>query len=541
MNAPDIPSNESTRLAALCELNLLDTPAEVRFDRITRIAQRHFGVPIVLVSLLDAKRQWFKSRQGLDALETPRDISFCGHAILSDDVLYVPDARQDPRFSDNPLVTSGPGIRFYAGAPLHAPTGERVGTLCIVDAQPRAMSAADFAMLRDLADSVEAELQHTELEKSRSQLRSAENRLRAVIDTVVDGIITIDVDGVVQSFNPAAGRIFGYSAAEVTGRNVKMLMPEPFHGGHDGYLRNYLATGECKIIGKGREVTGRRKDGSTFPMELAVSHMEVNGARMFTGIVRDVTERKRIERIKNEFVSTVSHELRTPLTSIRGALSLLRGKHGAALPTEARKLVDIADRNSERLVLLINDILDLEKLEAERLVFDFKALDLGSLVKIALEANEGYAHRHGVRVRISEIPQGTAVHGDQHRLLQVFSNLLSNAIKYSRHGSEVVISVRRQNARHRISVQDHGRGIPPEFRSRMFQRFAQADGSDTREKGGTGLGLCVAKAIIERHGGTIDYVSEWGVGTEFFFELPAREEAVSAGHGQEESSPLLMG
>jgi PAS domain S-box-containing protein len=793
MKAPDIPSGDPERVAALCALEMLDTPAEERFDRITRIAQRHFKVPIVLVSLVDAGRQWFKSRQGLDATETPRHISFCGHAILAEDIFYIPDALSDPRFADNPLVTGAPHVRFYAGAPLHAPGGERVGTLCVIDRRPRQLSVEDFAMLRDLANGVEAELERIQLLQIQIQMRSAENRLRAVIDTVIDGIVTIDRGGIVQTFNPAAEHIFGYAAAEVIGHNVKLLMPEPYRSGHDGYLDNYLRTGARKVIGIGREVIGRRKDGGTFPMELAVSEMEVGGERMFTGIVRDatkrkamelaskryeaivqssddaimsktldgfitswnlgaeklfgyraeevigrpmlilfppelqteeleilkkiargetvehfetvrrrkdgsqveisasispivdeagavigaskiardisarkqaaaalehlrrhherildavgegvhgidldgkivfenpaavamlgwdlreligqsahalmhhtradgspypqaecqiyatlqdgitrqvanevfwrkdgssfpvdyastpmrdqqgalvgavvtfrdVTERKKIERMKSEFVSTVSHELRTPLTSIRGALSLLQGKHGAALPEKGQHLLDMAKRNSERLTLLINDILDLEKIESGSLALEFKALDLAQLAQQALDANEGYAHQHGVRLVLARLPQGAMVQGDEHRLLQVFANLLSNAVKYSPNEGEVVVSVARRDTRYRVSVKDHGRGIPAEFRSRMFQRFAQADSSDTREKGGTGLGLSVTKAIVERHGGTLDFASELGAGSEFFFDLPAWNEIVAAEPGPD-ARPLLL-
>ena len=158
MKKPDIPRNEDKRQSALCSLNILDTPAENRFDRITRRAQQHFGVPITLVSLVDAERQWFKSRQGLDAPETPRDISFCGHAILSNDIFYIPDAHEDPRFADNPLVTGPPHVRFYAGAPLRAPNGERIGTLCIIDNKPREFTLEELSVLRDLADEVEKEL-----------------------------------------------------------------------------------------------------------------------------------------------------------------------------------------------------------------------------------------------------------------------------------------------------------------------------------------------------------------------------------------------
>ncbi len=526
MKTPDTPSTESARLSALCDLKLLDTPAEARFDRITRITQHVFGVAIALVSLVDAERQWFKSRQGLDVFQTPRDVSLCGHAILSEEVLYVPDALQDARFADNPLVTGVPRIRFYAGAPLHAAGGERVGTLCIIDTTPRQFGHEDFDRLRDLADMVESELAHTRLLRDQVRLNSTENRLRAIIDTVVDGIVTFDRSGDVQTFNPAAQRIFGYTAAEVSGCSVNTLMPEFYDRSRDQYFHDYLGTRVHKFVGTGREVTGRRKDGSLFPMEMAVSEMEVDGERTFTSIVRDLTERREVDRMKSEFVSTVSHELRTPLTSIRGALGLLIGKHGAAFPNEVRQLLDVANRNSERLALLVNDILDLQKIESDQLVFDFQIIDLAMLAKMGVDANEGYAHKHGVRLRIAEIPLGATVHGDEHRLLQVFGNLLSNAIKYSPKGGEVVITLRRSEASHRVSVKDRGRGIPSEFRNRVFQRFAQADSSDAREKGGTGLGLSITKAIIERHGGTIDYVSEWGAGTEFFFELPACGETV---------------
>ena len=178
MKAPDTPANEPERLAALCALEVLDTPAEPRFDRLTRVAQRHFGVQIALVSLVDAERQWFKSRQGLDAAETPRDISFCGHAILSEETLYVSNALEDERFADNPLVVGGPEIRFYAGAPLHAPGGERIGTLCVIDGEPRQLSAIDLGVLRDLADGVEAELERTQLLRDQVELRSNEGRIQ---------------------------------------------------------------------------------------------------------------------------------------------------------------------------------------------------------------------------------------------------------------------------------------------------------------------------------------------------------------------------
>jgi len=172
--------------------------------------------------------------------------------------------------------------------------------------------------------------------------------------------------------NQAACRIFGYDVSEVIGKNVKMLMPEPYHGEHDGYLHNYVSTGHKKIIGIGRQVVGLRKDGSTFPMDLAVSEMQLKGWRLFTGVVRDITERVRIERMKSEFISTVSHELRTPLTSIRGSLGLVMGGSAGVLPEQAKTLIDIAGKNCERLIQLVNDILDMEKIEAGRIEFQLQ-------------------------------------------------------------------------------------------------------------------------------------------------------------------------
>ncbi len=310
MQEPATPANEAARLHALRSLNILDTPAEERFDRYTRLAQHILQTPIVLISLIDDKRQWFKSRQGLDATETPRDISFCGHAILGDELFCVQDAASDPRFADNPLVTGAPDIRFYAGAPLALDGGERIGTLCAIDRVPRKISEGQRSALLDLARCVVDELQvqttRSMLADKEKQLQKSAETVRSIIDTVVDGIITINAQGIIQTVNPTAERLFGYTASEIIGQNVKLLMPEPYQSAHDGFLRNYLSTGVKKIIGIGREVAGRRKDGSTFPMELGVGEMVVDGQHMFTGIVRDITERKLSEIDSARFAAIVS-------------------------------------------------------------------------------------------------------------------------------------------------------------------------------------------------------------------------------------------
>lgn len=238
------------------------------------------------------------------------------------------------------------------------------------------------------------------------------------------------------------------------------------------------------------------------------------------GMALDITERKAAERLKNEFVSTVSHELRTPLTSIRGALGLaLSGKLGAVAP-KVHQLLEVADRNGERLSLLINDILDLEKIESGRLDFEFADLDLVDVVQAALRSNEGYASRYQVSLQLTASPATARVRADEHRLAQVLANLLSNAIKYSPTGASVEVAIEEVPGGFRTTVRDFGKGVPASFRAKIFSRFAQADGTDSRERGGTGLGLSIAKAIVERHHGTIGFETGAGLGTTFYFDIP---------------------
>lgn len=239
------------------------------------------------------------------------------------------------------------------------------------------------------------------------------------------------------------------------------------------------------------------------------------------GAVQDITDRKRAERLKNEFVSTVSHELRTPLTSIYGGLKMVLAGVTGELPGKAEKLVQLAYDNSERLNFLINDILDIQKIESGRMAFRFDSLDAASLVKRSVEENAGYAEKFDVRFHIREpLPEGLTVSGDESRLRQVLANLLSNAAKFSGAGTQVEVRVERVSSWVRFSVADHGPGISEEFRSRIFQKFAQADSSDTRMKGGTGLGLSITKALVESHHGEIGFESSPGKGATFHFRLP---------------------
>lgn len=354
-------------------------------------------------------------------------------------------------------------------------------------------------------------------------LRAAAADSQAVLDHTVDAIVTIDEYGRIERFNLAAERLFGRSAGEVAGQNVKLLMPEPYRGEHDGYLKSYRDTGQRKIIGIGRETVGRRADGSTFPIDLAVTEVVVNERRRFIGLMRDITERKRVEQLKSEFVSTVSHELRTPLTSIRGSLGLIEGGVAGPLPAQAMALVGIAAKNCERLVRLINEILDIEKIESGKMRFDLQAQALMPLIDHAVDANQSFAAQHRTRYEIGARVEDAQACVDADRFAQVLTNLLSNAAKYSPPDIPVEVTVRRQDNELRVAVRDRGAGIPREFQDRIFEKFAQADGSTTREKGGSGLGLSIARAMVERMGGRIGFESRAGEGSCFWFCLPEAE------------------
>ena len=970
MQTPKLPHDEAQRLQALRALNLLDTPAEERFDRLTRLAKAFFNVPIALVSLVDEHRQWFKSRQGVDVCQTGRDISFCGHAILGEDIFTVRDAREDPRFADNPLVTNAPNIRFYAGAPLHSSEGYRLGTLCLIDSQPRSLSEQEREVLRELADCVERELNLLVEDQLKAQLAQSEARSEAVLASsrrmtevianaqsqfireqdrrrAFDGLLSdilaltdseygfigevlyqpdgkpylktyaitniawndetrafyekhaprgmeftnlntlfgvpltsgepviandpyhdprrgglpdghpalnaflglpvyhddtpVAVLGIanrpegynqqvidflhplmitlgqlveaarvkreqqegerrlaaiieathigtwewnVQTgetiFNDRWADIIGYSLDELTPISIDTWMkfahpddlsaleqalqghfageldyydvqcrmrhkrghwvwvqdrgqvvswssdgkPEWMYGTHaditaqkqaelalqqseqqyrslvdnipgvtyrclhdahwtvlymsqaidpitgypvtdfvDNAVRSYasiihredtemvervivaaveageswevtyrvvhregsihwvqergraihdryghvayldgfildvtesryakeaMEASEARLRGlfelspigialndyetgafvdlneallrptgysreefvqlsywditpkeyeaqemaqlESLDKTGRfgpfekeyiHKDGSRYPVLLNGMVVRDNsGRKLIWSMIEDISERKRIERMKNEFISTVSHELRTPLTSINGALGLTAGGALGELSAQARAMIEIAYKNSQRLGYLINDLLDMEKLVAGKMRFDLHVQPLQALLEQAIQDNRAYADQFKVRLRLSHGAGGAQVKVDAQRLQQVLANLLSNAAKFSPEGGEVSVYTRSADGWIQVSVRDQGPGIAEEFREYVFDKFAQADGSDTRQKGGSGLGLAITRELMERMGGSVGFDSVPGEGATFWFALP---------------------
>ncbi|WP_217515997.1 ATP-binding protein [Vibrio metschnikovii] len=640
MQVPPLPEEESERQKTLDKTGLLNSGSEARFDRITRLAQQIFSVPIALISLVDRDRQWFKSRQGLDAQQTPREISFCGHAILNSEIFVIENALVDQRFCDNPLVMGAPDIRFYAGAPLHSTKGYRIGTLCLIDSQPQSFSSKQRSMLKDLAATVEALIQAEEL--SNERLGKLTAQLPGVVyqfQRFASGKITfpfsspqiLDLYGITpeqaaQDASPAFERIHpddlqaisdsiehsantleywqatyrvryqgqdyrwfagqakperlsdgsvlwhGYlhdiheqeQARQTTERNEARLR-SLFDFSPIGIALNDFETGQFLDLNNAliaptdytREefialsywditpqeyqsleeqalanlnTTGRygpfekeyiRKDGSRYPVRLqGMLSKEQDGRTVIWSLIEDITERRKLDKMKDQFISTISHELRTPLTSIKGSLNLLAGGAVGSIPDKAQALLVTAERNAQRLTTLINDLLDMEKLVAGKMPMTFLKQPIGPLLDETIDSLSSYAQQHNVVLQCSGSWPAVQVNVDGQRLIQALSNLLSNAIKFSPQGEAITIKVQQQDTNIHILVRDRGQGVAPEFEDRLFQRFSQADSSDTRKLPGTGLGLAITQEICQQLGGSVMYRQPNGRGAEFIIQLP---------------------
>ncbi|GFE83799.1 hypothetical protein GCM10011487_57990 [Steroidobacter agaridevorans] len=375
------------------------------------------------------------------------------------------------------------------------------------------------ATVRDLTLLKRGEMElretHERLQDSERLYRDQATRLATLFDSVEDAIVVINASGNIESWNRGAQHLFGYSAEDIVGKDARLLLPEP----HASRLSRYLTTDDRSKAGR-IEMEGRHGGGRIVPIEVSIRQMIINDQQLYVAVLHDISVRREVERMKAEFVSTISHELRTPLTSIAGSLTLISGGAAGEIPQKAARLVGIARQNSERLIRLINDILDLEKAEAGKLDFTLSVRSLRAEVASVAEFSRGFAQSLGVAIELEDGDDADVLI-DSDRLTQVLTNLISNAAKFSPPGGVVRIRIEReQSADVRVTVSDNGPGIPAEFCARIFQKFAQADASDSRAKGGTGLGLSIAKTITEKLGGRIGFDTTPGKGTSFYVILP---------------------
>ena len=369
----------------------------------------------------------------------------------------------------------------------------------------------------------------TERQRAEEALRAAqqalserEARMRALVETAPDGIVTIRSDGTIESVNAVLENLCGVPASDLIGVDIERIIPSFLL---DGRISD-LASGQRSPFSAGRELYAVRQDGSHVPVEVSTSTVSLGHEDVYTGIVRDITERKEVEERVKDFYSMVSHELRTPLASIRTALGLTES-FSDELSDKTRPVVRIAAAEADRLMRLINDILDMRKVESGKLELALDAFDASDLVRKAIEGIDSLAHEAQVTVK-NEANTALDVYCDGDRILQVLSNILANAIKYSPSPGKVIVACEKSGSSCKISVRDFGPGVAKNQAHKLFGRFEQLRAKDGKNRAGSGLGLAIAKAIVEQHGGEIGVELPDGGGSIFWFSLPLAEDEIES-------------
>lgn len=461
--------------------------------------------PIVVVDSGGIVRAWNPAAETLFGYAAAEIIGQPATAL-------IPHRPNEPSWIDE-SITSGQGIEIMDTAWTGKDGRQRDVTLSLLPMRDHAGTVVGVLVMgRGVTVPRQADL----------EVGVNEARWRAIVDSAVDGIVVIDERGIIEAFNAAAERMFGYSESEARGKNVSQLMPSPYREQHDGYLASYLETGERKIIGIGREVTGQHRDGHTFPVHLSVGEVQTEGQRRFTGILHDLSERVALEeRLREhtalahvgEMAAVVAHEVRNPLAAVRAALQVIGGR----LPADSQNTPVIGE--------IITRLDGLNRLTEELLLFarppQRKPLTVDVSLLLKLTANligQDPAFRD---LRIDVTGTATPLQGDPDILKIVFQNLLINAAQAMRGQGTVRVSVAVDGDRQRVTIADEGAGIPADVREQIFRPFF------TTKARGTGLGLPIAKRLLETHGGTITIDCPVGGGTVVRVELPAAPHADS--------------
>jgi PAS domain S-box-containing protein len=367
-----------------------------------------------------------------------------------------------------------------------------------------------------------------ERQKIQMALQTSQAQFAGILNIAEDAIISIDTQQRITLFNQGAEKIFSYTATEVIGQPLDILLPFRFTHAHRQHVTGFKGSSvQARRMGERREIYGRRKDGSEFPAEASISKLDVGHETVFTVFLQDITERKQIDRMKSEFISVVSHELRTPLTSIHGSLGMLASGLLKPDSDQGKRMLQIAVDSTDRLVRLINDILDIERIESGRVKMEREFCQVDDLVDEAINVVQPLANKAAVTLSVTRLP--IQVWADPDRIVQTLTNLLSNAIKFSPAGRTVWLTVEVWESEKLhpcippsllFTVKDQGRGIPADKLDSIFDRFQQVDSSDSRNHEGTGLGLAICLSIVQQHEGRIWVESVLGEGSTFYFTLP---------------------
>ncbi len=532
--------NEQARLASLHSYDVLDTPPEAEFDDFTRLASQICGTPIALISLVDAGRQWFKSRVGLDIGETPRELAFCAYTVLGDNIFEVPDTLKDERFADHPLVTGAPDIRFYAGAPLHASDGSNIGSVCVIDHVPHHLTDGQRDALTTLGRQIMRQL---ELRKSAAHSARDAAFSHAILDSAAASIISTTPEGTITTFSHGSEQLLGYAADEVVGKMTPAILHDPAEVAArarelTAELGRPVSAGfevfvckSCCGSSETREWTYIRKDGTRVPVLLSVSAIVDADHTLtgFLGVARDITELKRaqadlqhlaaeLSRSNSDlekFACIASHDLQEPLRMITSYLQLLQRRYKGRLDEQADEFIGFAVDGAARLQSLVSGLLTFARIGTGRTAA--VPVDMNVPLDTALENLKlTIAEKEAMIIR-EAMP---TVCGDAAMLAQLLQNLVGNSLKFCREPTpRIHISAKASGEEWIISIEDNGIGIEPQFLDRIFTIFERLH--SYADFPGTGIGLALCKKIVERHGGRIWVTSEAGKGSAFSFSLPA--------------------
>lgn len=512
-------------------MQILDTGAEDVFDRLTRLAAAITGRPIALVSLVDQHRQWWKSAVGPlpQGGQTPREISFCIHAIAQDELFEVPDARLDERFSDSPLVTGSPWVVHYAGMPLKMPGGQRVGTLCVMDQQPGPLPPASADVLRELgglvvdvlamrerdlaaAAAIEAERAHIETEK----------RLRTMSDVVPQMIWSATPDGRGDYYNARWYEFTGAARGSVDGDAWHAFVHPEDRQQVFEHWRDSVATGqayelECRL----RHASGQYR----WIMSQAMPMREKDGTIVrWMGTCTDVHDRHLAEemlssadRRKDEFMATLSHELRNPLSPIASAAQLLMQSQDLRF----QKVGDVIARQAAHIKALVDDLMDVTRIKQGLIELHRETLDLREVVNDAVEQVWPLIQLKEQQIIVRPGDRPFFTWGDKVRLIQVVVNLVTNAAKYTPSRGLIEVTLEAETDTVRVIIRDNGQGIDERVLPHVFKLFTQEKRAHDRSSGGLGVGLALVRKLCELHGGTVAVQSEGkGQGSTFAVSLP---------------------
>lgn len=472
---------------------------------------RFLDLPTAIVSQVTAGDFEIKYRSSNEAGPKVGDVVALASTISSD--VYSGDSLQAFPDLAHSLADDHParlrdGIESYIGLTLFV-RGVRFGTLSFHSPRPRkAFNEAEVALVRLLGRWIGEEIGRA---TDVAALIENNERTSSKLASAADALLTVNADGKIEDVNPAAAQMFLWTAEELRNMAIGALLPT---------ARAFTQADGRLIPVQGRQDVAVRKDGERVSVLLGITEIHVGRRTLYTVAISDLTRIKQAEVAKGEFISIVSHELRTPLTSIRGALSLVANEIAGPLTPESSKLAKLAERNCERLLHLVNDILDMEKLESGRFEIELRPVDLNLLLSDVTIANAPYADKYGASFHLTLAPDLPYVIADSDRLIQVMANLLSNAAKFTRPGTVIDVVSELAGRCVLISVRDQGQGIPENMRERVFEKFVQAESVNTRGHEGSGLGLSITHKLVELMNGEISFSSETGVGTTFTVGLP---------------------